>query len=37
VIEARKGGDPDASYVARLLAGGADAVLKKSARKPLKQ
>jgi phosphoribosyl-ATP pyrophosphohydrolase len=29
VIEARKGGDPDASYVARLLAGGPDAVLKK--------
>jgi phosphoribosyl-ATP pyrophosphohydrolase len=29
VIETRKGGDPDASYVARLLAHGEDAVLKK--------
>ena len=28
-IEARKGADPQASYVARLLAGGEDAVLKK--------
>jgi phosphoribosyl-ATP pyrophosphohydrolase len=29
VIESRKGGDPDKSYVARLLAQRADAVLKK--------
>jgi len=29
VIESRKGGDPDASYVARLLAMGPDAILKK--------
>ena len=29
VIEARKGGDPDKSYVARLFAKGGDAVLKK--------
>ena len=29
VIESRKGGDPDASYVARLLARGPDAILKK--------
>lgn len=29
VIETRKGGDPDASYVARLLARAPDAVLKK--------
>jgi phosphoribosyl-ATP pyrophosphohydrolase len=29
VIESRKGGDPDESYVARLLARGEDAVLKK--------
>ncbi|MBI4291373.1 MAG: phosphoribosyl-ATP diphosphatase [Betaproteobacteria bacterium] len=29
VIESRKGGDPDASYVSRLLAHGEDAVLKK--------
>ena len=29
VIESRRGGDPDASYVARLLARGADAILKK--------
>jgi phosphoribosyl-ATP pyrophosphohydrolase len=29
VIESRKGGDPDASYVSRLLARGEDAVLKK--------
>jgi phosphoribosyl-ATP pyrophosphohydrolase len=28
-VEARKGGDPDASYIARLLARGEDAVLKK--------
>lgn len=28
-IETRKGGDPDASYVSRLLAKGEDAVLKK--------
>ena len=29
VIESRKGGDPDQSYVARLLAMGEDAILKK--------
>jgi phosphoribosyl-ATP pyrophosphohydrolase len=29
VVEARRGGDPDRSYVARLLARGPDAVLKK--------
>ncbi len=29
VIEARKGGDPDKSYVARLFAKGGDAILKK--------
>jgi phosphoribosyl-ATP pyrophosphohydrolase len=29
VVEGRKGGDPDASYVARLLARGEDAILKK--------
>jgi phosphoribosyl-ATP pyrophosphohydrolase len=29
VIESRKGGDPDASYVARLLHRGPDAILKK--------
>jgi phosphoribosyl-ATP pyrophosphohydrolase len=29
VIEARKGGDPDASYVSRLFAKGEDAILKK--------
>ncbi len=29
VIEARKGGDPDASYVSRLFARGEDAILKK--------
>jgi phosphoribosyl-ATP pyrophosphohydrolase len=29
VIESRKGGDPEASYVARLLAGGTDRILKK--------
>ena len=29
VIESRKGGDPDASYVARLFAKGLDAMLKK--------
>jgi phosphoribosyl-ATP pyrophosphohydrolase len=29
VIESRKGGDPDKSYVARLFAKGSDAVLKK--------
>lgn len=29
VIESRKGGDPEASYVSRLLARGEDAVLKK--------
>jgi phosphoribosyl-ATP pyrophosphohydrolase len=29
VIESRKGGDPDASYVARLLHKGPDAILKK--------
>ena len=29
VIESRKGGDPDASYVARLFAKGTDAILKK--------
>jgi phosphoribosyl-ATP pyrophosphohydrolase len=29
VIEARRSADPGASYVARLLAGGADAILKK--------
>lgn len=29
VIESRKGGDPDQSYVARLLSKGSDAVLKK--------
>jgi len=29
VIESRKGGDPDKSYVARLLAGAPDSVLKK--------
>ena len=29
VIEARKGGDADASYVSRLLARGEDAILKK--------
>lgn len=29
MIESRKGGDPDASYVARLLARGEDAILKK--------
>jgi phosphoribosyl-ATP pyrophosphohydrolase len=29
VIESRKGGDPDKSYVARLLHGGPDAILKK--------
>ena len=30
VIEARKGGDPDKSYVARLFAKGNDAILKKN-------
>jgi phosphoribosyl-ATP pyrophosphohydrolase len=29
VIESRRGGDPDASYVARLLHKGTDAILKK--------
>lgn len=29
VLESRRGGDPDASYVARLFAKGTDAVLKK--------
>jgi phosphoribosyl-ATP pyrophosphohydrolase len=29
VIESRKAGDPDSSYVARLLHGGPDAILKK--------
>lgn len=29
VIESRRGGDPDASYVARLLSRGEDAILKK--------
>ena len=29
VLEARKGGDPDASYVARLYSRGLDAILKK--------
>jgi phosphoribosyl-ATP pyrophosphohydrolase len=29
VIESRKGGDPDQSYVSRLLAQGPDAILKK--------
>jgi len=29
VVESRKGGDPDKSYVARLLAKGDDAILKK--------
>jgi phosphoribosyl-ATP pyrophosphohydrolase len=29
VIESRKGGDPESSYVARLLAKGPDAILKK--------
>jgi phosphoribosyl-ATP pyrophosphohydrolase len=29
VVESRKGGDPDASYVARLFARGEDAILKK--------
>jgi phosphoribosyl-ATP pyrophosphohydrolase len=29
VIDSRRGGDPAASYVARLFAGGADAILKK--------
>jgi phosphoribosyl-ATP pyrophosphohydrolase len=29
VIESRRGGDPDKSYVARLFAKGADAILKK--------
>lgn len=29
VIESRRGGDPDKSYVARLLAKGGDAILKK--------
>jgi phosphoribosyl-ATP pyrophosphohydrolase len=29
VVESRKGGDPDTSYVARLLARGDDAILKK--------
>ena len=29
VIESRKGGDPDKSYVARLFAKGTDAILKK--------
>jgi phosphoribosyl-ATP pyrophosphohydrolase len=29
VIESRKGGDPDTSYIARLLAKGPDAILKK--------
>ena len=29
VIESRKGGDPDASYVSRLLSRGEDSVLKK--------
>ena len=29
VIESRRGGDPDASYVARLFAKGGDAILKK--------
>ena len=29
VIAARRGGDPDKSYVARLLARGEDAILKK--------
>ena len=29
VIEARRGGDPDKSYVARLFSKGGDAILKK--------
>jgi phosphoribosyl-ATP pyrophosphohydrolase len=29
VVESRKGGDPDASYVSRLFARGPDAILKK--------
>lgn len=29
VVESRKGGDPESSYVARLLAQGEDAILKK--------
>ncbi len=29
VVESRRGGDPDASYVARLFAKGPDAILKK--------
>jgi phosphoribosyl-ATP pyrophosphohydrolase len=29
VIESRRGGDPETSYVARLLAGGEDPILKK--------
>lgn len=29
VVESRKGGDPDRSYIARLLARGPDAILKK--------
>ncbi len=29
VIETRRGGDPEVSYVARLLNGGEDAILKK--------
>jgi phosphoribosyl-ATP pyrophosphohydrolase len=29
IIESRKGGDPDKSYVARLLAGAPDSILKK--------
>ena len=32
VIETRRAGDPDKSYVARLFAKGGDAVLKRSAR-----
>jgi phosphoribosyl-ATP pyrophosphohydrolase len=39
VLETRKpanGGDPETSYVARLLAKGSDAFLKKLAKKPLK-
>lgn len=40
VIESRKpanGGDPEKSYVARLLHKGPDAFLKKLAKKPLKR
>lgn len=34
VIEARKVGDPDKSYVARLFSKGTDAILKRLARRP---